>query len=341
MITPLPDDPTHRLGAINSNAKLAPAPSKETIAREAVAKVAFSRAGTPFLAKDWDDLCQSTDPQDQAYVREAYEFADKILRALDRAGEAKGADELATHTLAEKIVIKLRDYSSMDFNEDEAKDHMDDIGDVVAILLAAPPASVDAGTRKEQFPSLLDGFIMRLEREFDSHVGNHVRRGLAWRQTLKDFASAHITALTAERDSLAEQLEEAKKWEALYNKARISQNEDGETVAALRSALDSKQLTNVALSNTISELIGQAEEYIDRGNIFMDENEVLRTRLAEKEKEVQQAHLHIIALLLMAKDYASANPVGNNWKMCEEAGTWLVSALSANPRLLSEGGEGK
>lgn len=44
----------------------------------------------------------------------------------------------AVHILAEQIVIKMRDYSSMDFNEEEAKDHMDDIESVAKILLGCP-----------------------------------------------------------------------------------------------------------------------------------------------------------------------------------------------------------
>lgn len=35
--------------------------------------------------------------------------------------------------------------------------------------------------------------------------------------------------------------------------------------------------------------------------------------------DLETALLHLIVILPMAKGYASANPVGNNWKMVEEA----------------------
>lgn len=220
MITPLPDDPTHQPDAINPNAKLSPAPSKETIAREAAAELlqidgvltTYRCAGVGHGAEE--------------------QIAAIILRALDRAGEAKGAD--AAKGLGETIRLCLEHWKSEIEVEGEKPPQQVHVALLAEILIygcrrdkvvtrkgqpITPPASVDTGTRTtSQIAVAVAQQFCVCTKQADSteeYLVSLIEAALnqdraATNQIIKDDAE-ELAALTAERDSLAEQLEEAKK----------------------------------------------------------------------------------------------------------------------------------
>lgn len=93
----------------------------------------------------------------------AYDYIMQLVRALDRAGEAKGA--------LTALVLKWRDDSEqlydqrdrMDIYDHVKRDRLEARGnafktcalELSGALTATPPASVDAGTRKEEHYSKL------------------------------------------------------------------------------------------------------------------------------------------------------------------------------------------
>jgi hypothetical protein len=293
--------PTGEVAGMPGMAEWSPAPSKETIARQCAEEV---------VASGWVNVLYPTNKTTERGITAI------ILRALDRAGEAKGVDAEHLRELIKRALTYGLNGSDL-YDSHEASKVGQEMRAAVCTVTSAPrpPASVDAGTPRTCPVCNNDGFWVDVQP--NRHTGDaeqvQVECEFCAMRNERDLTVARIEEATAQLSSLAVQLEEAKKerdeFVGTMNELSMALLNKKAECARIRESLDGFALSAMDGNGEIGRLKA-AIEMLNRDKTEMAEHfdEALIERDAHWTGEYKEAHRQISALRSALaekeKDYA-------------------------------------